>query len=93
MNLLKQSWRTTSGRILTLAILLFFAFGVNHFENSWVYSIFVAIISWLMISYLSDELKLKHKRLWQIAALLFGLLTCLLFIILKRKELSRLKTN
>ncbi len=95
MKYFEKLMSSNKGRILWLIlILIILFFPLSHSHN--LLQIIVAIfLSWLAVNYLANKLNLKHKRIWQVMTILFGLsiFTYLVFLIAKREQLKSLTSE
>ena len=86
-NLMKTNRR----RLLWLLLLLIITLLFPIIEDVYlVITVVLMILAYIPIMYLSDKLDLRHKRLWKLGSILFFVLAYILFLIIKRKELSKI---
>ena len=87
--------KTNRGRLLWLLLLLIITllFTIMPTIDDFFYLVItfvLMILAYIPIMYLSDQLNLRHKRLWKLGSILFSVFTYILFLIIKRKELSKI---
>lgn len=87
--------KTNRGRLLWLLLLLIITllFPILPTIDDFFYfvlTVVLMILAYIPIIYLSDQLNLRHKRLWGLSAILFSVLAYILFLIIKRKELRKI---
>lgn len=86
---------TNRGRLLWLLLLLIITllFPILPTIDDFFYfvlTVVLMILAYIPIVYLSDQLNLRHKRLWGLSAILFSVLAYILFLIIKQKELRKI---
>ena len=87
--------KTNRGRLLWLLLLLIvtLSFPILPALKDFFYfviTVVLMILAYIPIMYLSDQLSLRHKKLWGLGAILFSTLAYIFFLIIKRKELSQM---
>lgn len=90
MKSFEKLMNTNKGRLAWLLLLILLIFYPSPDEYDWIYAIVAIFLSWLAVNHLANKLELKHKKLWQIMTIPFGIgpITYLIFLIAKRKQLK-----
>lgn len=78
---------TNRGRFLWVLLMIVVLFIPTPPNGSFMTNIIEAFLAWFAIDYLSNKLKLKHKKTWKVFAVIFAFFTYLIFLFVKRKEL------
>ena len=92
MKLFEKLMSSSKGRLLWFFVILIALLFPLPQNLDLLQSIISIFLSWLAINHLAHKLKLKHKKVWEIMTIPFGLsiITYLVFLVTKRNQLRSL---
>lgn len=91
MKWFEKLMSSNKGRVAWFIFMIIILFIPTPQGYGFTISIIELFLAWFAVSYLSDKLNLKHKKLWKIMAIILGGLTYIVFLIVKRKQLKSIK--
>lgn len=92
MRWFEKLMSTNKGRLSWLGIMVLISlFSLSGLDS--LIGLIVIFLAWLAIYHLARKINVKHKKTWQISAILFSALTYIVFLIVKRKQLAELRNS
>ncbi len=93
MNLFSKLMASNKGRLAWLLLMFLVLFILPHPMYDLLTWFMEALLAWFAVSYLSDKLNLKYKKIWKIFSIAIPFFSFLAFLIIKNRYLNSLSNR